>query len=290
MDKDKIIRAGKIASQIKEWVKPQIKKGTFLLDVAEMIESKIIELGGKPAFPTNLSIDNIAAHYTPSYEDNSVAHGLLKVDFGVNVDGWLSDTAFSLDLDNNEENEKLIKASEKALKNVIKIAKENISVNEIGRIVQETIEEEGFSPVINLSGHEMVQYDLHAGLVIPNTDNGSSEILKKGLYAVEPFATSGSGKVHDGNPSGIYLLINTRNIRNPLAREILKFIQEEYQTLPFCSRWIVKKFGVKSLFSLRQLEESGNLHQFAQLVESYGKVSQAEDTILVEEKVLVTTK
>lgn len=292
MDKEKIIQAGKIASQVKKWIKPQIKKGVPLLEIAEKIEAKIVELGGKPAFPTNLSIDNIAAHYTPSHDDKTLAHGLLKVDFGVHVDGWISDTAFSLDLENSEVNRKLIEASEKALGNAIKVAKKDISINEIGKVIQEIIESYNFSPVINLSGHEMKDYDLHAGLTIPNIDNKKSDKLKEGLYAIEPFATTGSGRVHDGKPSGIYMLVDERNVRNSEARKILNFIIEDYKNLPFCSRWLVKKFGTKALFALRQLENNGNLHQFAQLVEKSGsKVSQAEDTILVEEEgVIVTTR
>ena len=290
MDKEKILLAGKIASQVKEWIKPQIKKGVLLLEIAEKIENKIIELGGVPAFPTNLSIDNIAAHYTPSYNDETLASGLLKIDFGVCVDGWTSDNAFSLDLENSEENKKLIEASEKALENVIKIIRENISTREIGEKVQETIESFGFSPVINLSGHEMKRYELHAGLTIPNINNGNEEILEKGLYAIEPFATNGSGRVHDGKDSGIYIVINEKNVRSSEARKIFNFIIEEYKTLPFCSRWLVKKFGTKALFALRQLEVNGNLHQFAQLVETSGsKVSQAEHTILIDEEVINTT-
>ena len=115
--KENILKAGKIAKQIKEWIKPQIKKEMQLIEIAEKIENKIIELGGKPAFPTNLSINEIAAHYTPSYSDETKADGLLKVDLGVHIDGWIADTAFSVDLENSDENKKLIEASEKALKN-----------------------------------------------------------------------------------------------------------------------------------------------------------------------------
>ena len=87
------------------------------------------------------------------------------------------------------------------------------------------------------------------------------------------------------------MLIDTKNIRSQTAREILKYVQEEYSTLPFCSRWIVKKFGTKALFGLRQLEEQGNLHQFPQLVEtSHSKVSQAEHTVLVGDEIIVTTR
>jgi len=292
METQKILQAGKIASQVSKFAKSIIKKDMPLLEIAEKIEEKIIELGGKSAFPTNLSINDIAAHYTPSHDDKILASGLLKIDFGVHVDGWIADTAFSLDLENSEENKKLIEASEKALENAIKIVNKNVKISEIGEVIHEAIQSYGFSPIINLSGHEMRQYDLHAGITIPNIDDKKNVLLEKGLYAIEPFATTGNGKVHDGKDSGIYMLINNKNVRSQIAREILKFIEEEYQTLPFCSRWIVKKFGTKALFGLKQLEENGNLHQFPQLVESgKGKVSQAEHTVLVEDGgVIVTTK
>jgi len=344
MEKEKILKAGEIAKEVKKYIKPLIKKGVSLLEIAEKIENKIIQLGGKPAFPTNLSINEIAAHYTPSYNDEAKAHGLLKVDFGVHVDGWLSDTAFSVDLENSEENKKLIIASQNALKNAIdliinslggdsnnkntkksgdkisnnKVANEkdgddvlinkkiglvegggvaveknNLTTNQIGKIISETIEFSGFSPIINLSGHEMKQYDLHAGLNIPNIDDKRETILKKGLYAIEPFATNGSGRVYDGKPSGIYMLTNPRNIRSPLAREILDYIAEEYSTLPFCSRWIVKKFGTRALIGLKQLEDNENLHHYPQLIDSgKGIVAQSENTILIDDsgKVSVTTE
>ena len=133
---------------------------------------------------------------------------------------------------------------------------------------------------------------MHSGLTIPNYDANSSEILGEGVCAVEPFATFGNGKVYDGKASGIYSLESDRNVRSPIARKILDFVNEEYSTLPFCSRWIVKKFGNMALFGLKQLEDNGNLHQFGQLIESSHKnVAQAEHTVLVEKnKVEITTK
>ncbi len=291
MNTEKILKAGKIASQVREYAKSIIKKDTPLLEIAEKIEAKIIELGGKLAFPTNLSINEIAAHYTPSYDDITLANGLLKIDLGVHIDGWIADTALSIDLENNEENKKLIKASEQALENAIKILEQGINLSAIGKTIQETIESYRLSPVINLGGHGLDKYDFHAEPFIPNIDNKSNEKLNCKFYAIEPFATNGSGKVHDGKPSGIYILTDNKNVRSQIARDVLKFIEEEYKTLPFCSRWLVKKFGTKALFGLKQLEDNGNLHHFAQLVETSGsKVSQAEHTILIDDKTIITTK
>ena len=343
----KIFKAGKIASQVREYAKTIIKKDKLLLEIAEQIENKIIELGGKPAFPTNLSINEIAAHYTPSYDDKTLARGLLKVDFGVHIDGWIADTAFSIDLEGNEKNKKLIKASEDALEKAIELVKEKIEVkkvndknissndklinkkrgdkvkgdelinnkirlgeqlqdvasktrvelgeglttSEIGKIIQQTIESQGFSPIVNLSGHSMEKYDLHSGITIPNINEKRTIEIKSGLYAIEPFATNGNGKIQDGKPSGIYIINQTKNVRSQLAREILDFIAEEYKTIPFCSRWLVNKFGTKSLFAIRELENNNIISQFDQLVEISKKpVSQAEHTILIDkDKVTVTT-
>ena len=269
-----------------------IKKGDSLLDIAEKIESKIIELGGKPAFPVSLSINEIAAHYTPSYEDKKTAQGLIKIDLGVHIDGWIADTAFSLDLENNQENKRLIQASEKALEEAIQISTSETPLNKIGETIQKNIESFKFLPIINLCGHSMEQYHLHSGITIPNFDNKKTLPLGIGLRAIEPFATNGVGKIKDSKPSDIYMLTEEKTPRSLIAREVLEFIAEEYQTLPFCSRWLVKKLGLKSLIGLRQLEENGNLHRFAQLVEdSGGKVSQAEHTLFIEkDKVTVITK
>jgi methionyl aminopeptidase len=290
MNKEKIIKAGEIAKQIKIYARAIVKKDAPLIEIAEKIEAKIISLGGKPAFPCNLSINNIAAHYTPSHEDATLAHGLLKVDFGVHADGWVADTALSFDLENSEENKKLIKSAESALTKAQENFKEGANLSHIGSLIEKEITTHGFTPIINLSGHEIKEYDLHAGITVPNIDDKKNIILKKGLYAIEPFASTGSGKVHDGKPSGIYHLQSERNVRSPIAREVLEFVIKEYKTLPFCSRWLVKKLGTKALFGLKQLEDNGNLHHYAQLVEKEGSiVSQAENTILVDKEVTITT-
>ncbi len=294
MNKQKIIKAGEIAKQVRKEIPKIVKKDKLLLEIAEEIESKIISLGGAPAFPTNLSINEIAAHYTPTYNDETKANGLLKIDFGVHIDGWTSDTAITIDLEDSQENKNLIQATEQALEKALETINENIEISKIGKAIEDSVKEKGFIPIVNLSGHSMEEYDLHAGLTIPNFDNSSNQEIEPGLYAIEPFATlpTASGKVKDGKPSGIYMLVEEKNIRSPIAREILEYIEEEHGSLPFCSRWLIKKFGTKALFALKQLETNGNLHHFPQLVESSGaKVAQAEHTILISKKEkIITTK
>lgn len=292
MSKEKILQAGKIASEAKEYARKIIKKGMLLLEIAEKVEGFILEKGGKPAFPLNLSMDDTAAHYTPSHDDKTTAKGLLKVDLGVHIDGWVADTAFSIDLDEKEENKKLIQASKEALDNAVKLAKEKTQVRFLGKAVYESIESHGFSAIVNLGGHGITQYQVHSGIMIPNFDNKKNDALEEGQYAIEPFATNGNGKIYEGKPSGIYELKSGKSIRSPIAREVLEFVAEEYNTLPFASRWIVKKFGTKGLIGLKQLQENGNLHHYAVLMESSkGIVSQSEHTILIEkDNTIVTTE
>ena len=286
----KLRKAGNIAKQVVAYAKTIVKPGMILRDIAEQVEYKIIELGAKPAFPVNLSINEIAAHSTPSYNDTQKAQGLLKVDIGVHIDGYVADTAISIDLESSEENKKLIKAAEYALSEAIAVINSGSSLGKIGSAIENSLKSSGFLPIQNLSGHSIHRYDLHSGITIPNYDTKQSAKISAGVYAIEPFSTSGFGLVRDGKPSGIYQLKKSGNVRDSLAREVLQFIMEEYNTLPFCSRWIHKKFGTRSLIALKRIEEVGLIYQYPQLIEkNSGKVAQAEHTIIIKEKEKIIT-
>jgi len=293
---EKTKQAGKIHKKVVAYAKEIVKPGMKLVDIANKIDDKIAELGGKPAFPVNLSINEIAAHCTPTFNDETVASGLLKVDIGIQVDGYVADGAFSIDMETgegSEENKKLIEAAEEGLKAALETFGFGVSLGEIGKSVQEAINDKGFVPIKNLTGHQIKQYDLHAGLNVPNYDSKQTEELGEGVYAIEPFATNGLGRVKDGKPSGIYKIVRPdANVRDDFAREVLEYIDREYGGLPFCSRWIHKKFGSRGLLALRQIEQSGILHQYPQLVEEgKGKVAQAEHTvILMKEEKIVSTR
>jgi methionyl aminopeptidase len=278
-------KAGNIAAQLMAHAKKLAKPETPLLEIAESVEAKLAELKAETSFPINLSINEIAAHFTPAYNDETLANGLLKIDLGANVDGFISDMACSIDLTPEQKHKDLIRASQTALEEAVKIIKPGIMLCEIGHVIQDTISSFDLAPVRNLSGHELQQWNLHAGLTVPNYDSGSTIKLEKGaVFAIEPFATYGEGIVQDGRPSGIYMLQEKKSVRDPEARKLLEFIEKTYQTLPFSARWLVKKFGTRALVSLRMLEQANTLHHFRQLVEkSKACVSQAEHTILVTE-------
>ncbi|PIN88706.1 type II methionyl aminopeptidase, partial [Candidatus Pacearchaeota archaeon CG10_big_fil_rev_8_21_14_0_10_35_13] len=242
-----LVRAGEVHKKLKAHAKRIIKLGVPLIAIADEIDSMIEELGAKPAFPINLSINEVAAHYTPAYNDETLAHGLLKVDIGIQVDGAIADCAFSVDLDDNPVNKRLIEASRNALKAAIDTANFGVELRKVGKAINDEITKMGFTPITNLCGHQVDRFIVHAGQTVPNYDNHDTEKMLQSGYAIEPFATTGRGAVYEGGSSNIFRFLEKKPVRDSKAREVLDFIISEYSTLPFASRWLVKKFGTRAL-------------------------------------------
>ena len=284
-------KAGKIAKQVCDFARSFVKQGMPLIEIADNIDEKIKELGAEPAFPVNLSLNEVAAHYTPSTDDKTIAEGLLKIDLGVCVNGYIADTAFSLDLTEEKKFEEMIKLNEEALNNAISKLNVNSKIKDVGKAIQEVVKNSHFSVIKNLSGHSLGKNKIHAGLIIPNYENENNTELKNMAFAIEPFLTAGSGEVYEGKESEIFILKKDRPVRDPQERELLKFIKENYSTRPFCKRWLEKK-NLKNLgFHLKNLTKQGILYNFPVLIEkSKSPVSQAEHTILIADKVEVVTK
>ncbi|RME54146.1 type II methionyl aminopeptidase [Candidatus Woesearchaeota archaeon] len=287
-EKDDWLKAGKIAGEVLNYAKSIAKPGLKLIDIAKKVDAKIYELGAKPAFPVNLSLNSVAAHYTPNVNDEKVFNDgdMLKIDVGVQVNGAIGDTALTVGGD-----EELVKASREALNAAIKEAYAGNEVRMVGKVIQETISSFGFAPVKNLSGHGLSEYVIHSGKTIPNYDNGDQTLLQEGdTIAIEPFATDGDGLVIEGALSNIYRLDNVKPVRDMKARKIVKFVEENYKTLPFARRWLEEKFGNVS-FALMLLVREGVLHSYPQLKErSNGMVAQSEHSLYIGDKSVVTTK
>ena len=277
--------AGKIASKIREDSKRMIMAGESKLDIAETIEKMIEEEGAKPAFPVNISINDIAAHYTPeidstaSLEDND----LVKIDLGIDLNGALSDTAYTIDL--SDANGKLVSAAEEALENAIKMIKPGTRVGEVGEVIENTIKKYEFVPISNLSGHMIKSNELHAGVEIPNIKTNDPYQFKEGdIFAVEPFATNGTGYVEDLDEVGIFSIYAPSKIRMRQSRKIIEFVIKNYGMLPFAERWVRKEFKSKLLVSVafKELLQNHFIRGYPILREvSRGLVSQAEHTILI---------
>lgn len=285
------IKAGEIASKVREFSKTIIKPGARLIDVADQIELKIRELGAISAFPVNLSHDSFAAHCTPISEDETVLDKqLLKVDIGVCYNGAIGDTAYTVDFSGNHA--KLVEASKKAVENALKILKIGTTLGEIGKVIEDTITGYGFQPIRNLSGHGLDLFKIHTAPTVPNYDTKDNTMLEKGMIiAIEPFATTGGGRIRDTTHAEIFMKISDKPIRDVFARTVFEEIKT-FEGLPFSRRALAKKFPLPRLnLALRQLILNGNLQEYPPLQEvNQGMVSQHEHTLLIEDEVIVLTK
>ena len=122
-------KAGKIAAEALEYGSKLIKINASLKDVIEKTEKKIYDLNGKPAFPVQISINEMAAHFTVNEDDLFFKeNNVVKLDVGAHVDGYIGDNAVTIDLGNNKD---LIKASKMALNEAVKLAKPGTKLFEI---------------------------------------------------------------------------------------------------------------------------------------------------------------
>ena len=286
---DKYRAAGRILAEVREGAIAKVKEGALLLEVAEFVEQSIREKGAEPAFPCNISRNEEAAHATPSIDDETVfGKDLVKVDIGLHVDGYIADSAVTVNLTGGE-NAELVGAAEAALNDAIKIIRDGISTAEIGDVIEKAIRGRGYKPVVNLSGHGLARYNAHTPPTIPNVRYEHSVILKENdVVAIEPFATDGAGKVVEGGTVEIYGLRKAKPVRVSEAKKLLKEI-EKYQGLPFAKRWLPRE---RLDLALRTLKNVGALREYPVLrEEGGGLVSQAEHTVIVtKDGCEVTTK
>jgi methionyl aminopeptidase len=285
---EKFRLSGKILRNTREEMKLFVRENMPIIQVCEKAEKLIREKGGKPAFPCNVSINEVAAHYTspPNDERRIPEEAIVKVDIGVHVDGYVTDTAFTACF--SPEYRSMADAAEHALKVAITSIHPEMATSRIGGIIGNDIKNHGFKPIANLTGHSVGRYLIHAGTSIPNVAQFSTAKVKVGeLYAIEPFVTlpEAVGRVEDGLEIAIFRLVKPKSVKNPYAKQLLKHIEDNFKTLPFAERWlkdVVPKEQHREAF--KELRASKALMGYPTFVEISRKaVAQAEHTVLITE-------
>jgi methionyl aminopeptidase len=288
------MKAGRIAGRVLSEVVEKVKPGEKILTICTLAEKKILDYGGKSAgiaFPCNVSLNQQAAHYTSPYGDTSVLpeRGLVKVDLGVHINGHISDTAVTVDLDGSLG--RFVSATEEALDAAIAAIRPGISLGDVGAIIERTIRRHGLRPVHQLSGHQLKPWVLHAGKSVPNVGVRQSERIEAGeTYAVEPFATDGDGTVRNTEEAFIYSNVMTENVNVDVkAREVLNKARQRFRTLPWAARWLHEdSFDVVPV--IRSLVNNGAFRQYPVLVEGKGgMVAQSEHSLFVSKRGAIVT-
>ena len=288
MQVEEYIKAGKIASEVREMVRRKNWVGKTVFEICEEVEGQIIQKGAKCAFPVNTSINELAAHYTAEPNDDLTVKedDLVKIDLGAQINGYIADTAVTVCYDPKYEG--LVQAAEEALANAMAMIKVGVKASDIGRTIEKTIKQLGYKPIANLSGHSLDQYTIHAGKSIPNIWSiGTFSLTDSSAYACEPFVTTdeGLGFVRNGKIKNIYALVSRKKTKNEDVDKLLDHIWENYNMLPFALRWITKTYEEKQARELLEvLIKKKAVHAYPVLVEANGqRVAQAEHTFIPNE-------
>ncbi len=281
---DKYKKAGEVAKSILAKLNEMVKPGIKALDLCETADQMIADAGMKPAFPLNVAVNNHAAHYTCTWEDELVLKkgDVVKLDVGVQYDGFIADTAFTVAFDDVHSD--LIKASKEATETAVKVIRVGGYTGKLGDLIENIIEGYGFTTVKDLSGHLLMPYRVHGPKAIPNVSGRKgSLVLQDEAFAIETFATTGAGESgQDRTKLNIVRLADGRfPLRTDSAKQVRRLLDKEYHRLPVAIRWIYKALGpAKAKMGIRELIQAGALYQYHVLSDTAGSfVSQHEHTV-----------
>jgi methionyl aminopeptidase len=289
-DIDGFRKAGRIAGQARDFGLSLIEPGASHLEVSKAVEAELRRLGGEPAFPTQISLNHVAAHYCSSPKDPLVfkVGDMAKLDVGVHVNGYVGDTAATKDLGGPGM---LAEASRQALASALSVVAPGELISEVGHRVNAAITGLGFRPVANLTGHAVGIYQVHGEPQIPNVPERSSIRFEKGqVLAIEPFASTGKGYVRERGSAEIFSVSGRLKLKKGMDPDVFQAI-EAYNGLPFGRRNLMEHFAPEPVNStLMKLMKTGALHAYPPLTEEEGIfISQAEHTIYIGDEVEILT-
>jgi methionyl aminopeptidase len=283
---DSFKKSGEIVARLRKEVPSIAKPGVAAIKICDELEQKMRDQGGKPAFPVNVGINEVAAHYTsPPGDTLTIPDGCLaKIDFGVQIDGYVTDTSVTVCFE--PKLEPLVQAADEALANAIRAFRPGVKLSEIGRVVQSTIQKYGLQPISNLTGHKIERYTIHAGKSVPNVSGMNGTKIEEGeVYAIEPFVTfsKAAGAVVNGSSAYIYRFVKPKGPNLEDSKKVLAYIQSNFSTLPFASRWLGGAFeGETAKRALIDLIKHKCISAYPVLVEQTGNpVAQSEHTVIV---------
>ncbi|MCJ1321913.1 Methionine aminopeptidase 2 [Xylographa vitiligo] len=300
-------QGAEIHRQVRQWAQKNIKPGQTLTEIAEGIEDGVRALTGHNGleegdnikggigFPTGLNLNHIAAHYSPNAGNKTVLQygDVMKVDFGVHVNGWIVDSAWTLTFDPVYDN--LLAAVRDGTNTGIKEAGIDVRMSDIGAAIQEAMESYEVElngqtyPVKcirNLNGHDIVQHSIHGGKSVPIVKGGDQTKMEEGeVFAIETFGSTGKGYVRDDLETSHYAKkpdAPNVSLRVSSARTLLNVINKNFGTLPFCRRYLDRLGQDKYLLGLNNLVSSGIVEAYPPLVDIKGSyTAQFEHTILL---------
>ncbi|GAA94579.1 uncharacterized protein L969DRAFT_106016 [Mixia osmundae IAM 14324] len=296
-----IRRAAEAHRQVRQYVRANVKPGMTMTEIAHMVEDgtrALIEENGMESgigFPTGLSLDHCAAHYTPNPGDKTVlqASNVLKVDFGIHVAGRIVDSAFTMTFEPTYN--RLLEAVKDATNTGVREAGIDVRTNDIGAAIQEVMESYEVElkgkmipvkTIRNLSGHSINPYQIHGGKNVPIVRGQRGDKMEEGDYfAIETFGSTGRGEVFDdGACSHFAKQVDARHVplRLQSSKHLLNVINSHFGTLPFCRRYLERAGEAHHLLALNDLVSKGIVQDYPPLSDIKGcMTAQFEHTIIL---------
>jgi methionyl aminopeptidase len=279
------VKAGMIAARVLSEMAEEVKEKVSVIKICTIAEKKIIDYGGKPAFPCNVCINEFAAHYTSPRGDNTKIpdSGLVKIDIGVHVNGYIADTAMTIDLDGTLDG--FVYATNDALEEAIDMFEPGVALGEIGRKIESVIKAYGLKPIKDITGHQLTRYRLHGKKKVPNVKKRTRDIIETGeYYAIEPYASQSGSTIKS---DFVYIFANTGidDTLEGVNEKLRLHLRERYGPFPFASRWIRTSVDIDIVQSLTELLKAKIIRAYPLLIEKKRRLlSQSEHTVFVSEK------
>ncbi|KAK9437283.1 methionine aminopeptidase [Metarhizium brunneum] len=300
-------QAAETHRQVRQWAQKNIKPGQTLTEIANGIEDSVRRLVGHDglsegdaihagmAFPLGLNIDEIAAHFSPNSGNKTVLqhNNVMKIDIGVHVNGRIVDSAFTMAFDPMYDN--LLAAVKDATNTGVREAGIDVRLGELGGYIQEAMESYEceingttypIKPIRNITGHSILHYSIHGSKSVPSVKTNDTTKMEEGdVFAIEPFGSTGKGKVYDQGEVSHYALRSDApkvDLHLSSAKSLLYSIKKNFSTLPFCRRYLDRIGHEKYLLGLNHLVKSGIVEDYPPLVDQKGSyTAQFEHTILL---------
>jgi methionyl aminopeptidase len=277
-------RAGRVAAEVRALGARWIVPGALVREVCGAVEDEVVSRGCGVAFPVQSSLNHVAAHYCASPEDPTrYAEGdLAKLDIGVHVDGWVVDTALTVNVGDRPEHRPLVEAARAALEDAISAARPGVAVKRLSTAIADRVRSFGLRPMQNLCGHGVGRWTVHRPPPIPNTPDDYGDRLEPGaVVAIEPFVTAGRGEVTEEGPAEVFRVDPTQGTPSGSEPDVMEAIAA-YRGLPF-SRRQLRQFPPAAVErALAALRAQGRLIGYPPLAEKTRRpVAQAEHTIYV---------
>ena len=289
---EQYVKAGKITREVRDWVKKTFRPGMGYLEMCLAVEQEVVAKGGGLPFPCAVGANHVTAHYAPPSSDVSVFResDVMKIDFGVHQDGYLTDTSVTITF--NPEYQPMLDATERALNAAIQTVRVDPRTSEIGRSISNQASHFGFRVIENLTGHTVDRYLVHSGKSIPNLYMPTLQSLKKGdVFAIEPFLTpkQAAGYVIDAPVQTIYSVVARKYTGVRELDEFVSRLWDERKTLPFTPRWYERDYSAERLSKiLTELVRKRLVKAYPTLVEaSNNPVAQFEHTMALDDDGLV---